>query len=242
MTATAGAGGLVVVADGIGGLDMCGRSLRRLVPRAGLPHEVEVWRWGHGFGRWLADLTDSENHRRMSRALADRVARFRDRRPEGPVYLVGKSGGTGLVVWALEALPEGAVDRAILLAPALSPGYDLSRALRGVTRDVVAFVSPLDLVLLGLGTGLFGTVDRVRGPGAGLLGFRPPEGADPAAAGLYRDRLRQVRWTPAMVGVGYLGGHFAVDWPPFLARYVLPLLGPEPGPDRGLPSTGPAAG
>ena len=45
------------------------------------------------------------------------------------VYLVAKSGGAGVVVKALELIEEKQVERAILLAPALSPDYDLSRAL-----------------------------------------------------------------------------------------------------------------
>lgn len=220
--------GLVMVADGIGGLDICGRWMTRVVRSAGLPLSVEVHHWGHGRGRWLADLTDEENHQLHSAAIARRVEGFLAQHPGAPVYLVGKSGGTGLVVWALERLPEASVERAILLSPALSPSYDLSNAFRALRRELVVFHSPLDLVLLGAGTSLFGTVDRVRSVGAGLVGFRPPDGADDETRGLYRDRLRQVRWTPSMVREAYLGGHFAVDWPPFLKRYVLPWLKPEP--------------
>lgn len=217
-------GGLVVVADGIGGLDLLATSLVRVAPEVGLPHAVCVHRWGHGFARWHADLTDVPHHRRMSGALVEQVETFRDRYPDAPVYLVGKSGGTGIVTWALEQLPEGAVERAVLLAPALSPRYDLSRALRAVGRDLTVFHSPLDLVLLGAGTGLFKTIDRVRSVGAGLVGFRPPIGADDETLALYGEKLRQVRWAPSMARVGYLGGHLGVDTPSFLRAYVAPLL------------------
>ena len=98
---------------------------------------------------------------------------------------MGKSGGTGLVVRALEGLPEDSVEAAVLLSPALSPGYDLSRALRAVRREMVVFWSPLDLFVLGLGTRIFGTVDRVNSVSAGLVGFRPPVGPDEAGAGAY---------------------------------------------------------
>ena len=54
--------------------------------------------------------------------LADMVRRFRHRQPEDPVFLVGKSGGSGLVVKAMEQLEANSLERAILLAPALSPG------------------------------------------------------------------------------------------------------------------------
>ena len=108
---------------------------------------------------------------------------------------MGKSGGSGIVVRALEELPEGSVEAAVLLAPALSPGYDLSRALGAVRREMVVFWSPLDVVILGAGTWLFKTVNRVRSVGAGMVGFRRPAGLDEAGRAQYA-KLRQVRWRP----------------------------------------------
>jgi hypothetical protein len=213
-------GGLVLVADGVGGLDLCGTGLAYVAARERLPHQVRVMRWGHGFGRWFRDLTDVANHEARAAAMAAEIADFRGRRRDAPVFLVGKSGGSGIVVRALEVLPEGSVERAVLIAPALSPGYDLSCALRAVRRETVVFWSPLDVVVLGLGTRLFGTVDRVPGAAAGLTGFRTPPTADPAAYA----KLHQVRWRPAMGTTGYLGGHVGPDSPRFLRRYVLPLL------------------
>src|SRR5205823_1991408 len=108
-------------------------------------------------------------------------------------------------------------EAAILLAPALSPDYDLTRALEAVRREMVVFWSPFDVFVLGLGTRVFGTIDRVRSVSAGLVGFR---GEWP--------KLRQVRWRPSMASSGYLGGHVGPDSPAFLRRYVVPLLTAEP--------------
>ena len=58
---------------------------------------------------------------------------------------------------ALELLDEETVERAVLLAPALSPRYDLTAAFRAVRREMVVFWSPLDVIILGFGTRLFGT-------------------------------------------------------------------------------------
>ena len=88
---------------------------------------------------------------------------------------------------------------------------------------MVVFWSPLDMVVLGLGTRIFGTVDRVNSVSAGLVGFRPPGGLDEGGRLQYR-KLRQVRWRPGMAGTGYLGGHVGPDSPAFLRKYVLPLL------------------
>ena len=160
---------------------------------------------------------------------------------------MGKSGGTGIIVKALERLPEGSgrggdgpscAKKAA--AAALSPEYDLTRALAAVRTEVVVFWSPLDLIVLGLGTRIFGTIDRARSVSAGLVGFRPPKSADPAAYA----RLRQVRWNVGMAPTMYWGGHVGPDSPWFIRRYVLPLLrqsgaesDPASSPARAAPIT-----
>jgi pimeloyl-ACP methyl ester carboxylesterase len=155
------------------------------------------------------------------------VIAFRAEAPTVPVFLVGKSGGTGLVVKALEHLPGDAVETAVLLSPALSPRYDLTAALRAVRRQMVVFWSPLDLIVLGAGTRIFGTIDGIKSVSAGMVGFRPPaQGAgagDADVAAQYR-KLQQVRWGPRMATTGYLGGHVGPDNPAFLRKYVIPLL------------------
>jgi pimeloyl-ACP methyl ester carboxylesterase len=215
--------GVVLVADGVGGLDLCGTALRHVMGSAGDSCRVRIVPWGHGFGRWHADLTNAANHVEKGRVLAAEVAEFKARRPGAPVFLVGKSGGTGMVVRALERLPEDTVEAAVLLAPALSPGYDLSRALGAVRREMVVFWSPMDVFVLGLGTRIFGTIDRRKAVSAGLVGFRRPEGLDERGKAQYA-KLRQVRWRPIMARTGYLGGHVGPDNPAFLRRYVVPLL------------------
>lgn len=217
--------GLVIVADGVGGLDLCGTALRHVMAAGGSLHRVRTLTWGHGFGRWHRDLTDVVNLGAQAAAMAAEVAAWRAARPGSPAFLVGKSGGTGVVVRALEGLPADAVEAAVLLAPALSPDYDLTRALEAVRREMVAFWSPFDVFVLGLGTRVFGTIDRVRSVSAGLVGFRG-EWA----------KLRQVRWRPSMARTGYLGGHVGPDSPAFLRRYVVPLLTAEPEPDAGFPA------
>src|SRR5262249_11086602 len=58
--------GLVLVADGVGGLDLCGIGLRYMLGMERLPYAVELFPWGHGLGRWLADLTDVANQDRQA--------------------------------------------------------------------------------------------------------------------------------------------------------------------------------
>lgn len=215
--------GLVLVADGVGGLDLCGTALRYVIGAEKLPYAVKLVPWGHGWGRWHADLTNSVNRDAKARAVAEEVQTFRDKSPEAPVFLIGKSGGTGVVVKALEGLPGDTVDVAVLISPALSPGYDLTDALRAVRREVVVFWSPWDVFVLGAGTRIFGTIDRVKTVSAGLVGFHPGPPPTDGQRSQY-DKLRQVRWRPTMASTGYFGGHVGPDSPAFLRKYVVPLL------------------
>jgi hypothetical protein len=216
---------LLIVVGGVGGLDWCGIALRHVVRTAGLPYAIEQFLWGHGFLRWHADLTNVANQNVQARSLAARIGKFKSEHPGAPVFVVAKSGGCGIAIKALESLEKGSIERAVLLAPALSPTYDLTAALGAVRRDMVVFWSPLDVVILGLGTRLFGTTDRVRVRSAGLVGFQPPAALahDADRNGVYK-KLRQIRWRPRMAATGYFGGHLGPDSPLFLAKYVVPLL------------------
>src|SRR3954470_262778 len=102
--------GLVVVADGVGGLDLCGTALRYVMGSLKIPYIVKIVTWGHGLGRWHADLTNAANSNLRAREIADSLITFLEESPGIPVFLVGKSGGTGLVVKALEHLPDDAVE------------------------------------------------------------------------------------------------------------------------------------
>lgn len=224
---------LVLVADGVGGFDLCGKALARVLKASGLPYTTSVVRWGHGRGRWYADLSNAANQDARADEVVESVRRYHGEHPDAPIFLVGKSGGCVVMVKALERLSGSGetIERAVLLAPALSPRYDLTKALGSVRREVVVFWSPLDVIILGAGTRIFGTSDRVWCSGAGRVGFlRPRAGTDdPARLAAYK-KLRQVRWSPRMGSTGHLGGHMGTDSPRFLKKYVAPLLRVEAAP------------
>jgi hypothetical protein len=138
---------------------------------------------------------------------------------------VGKSGGAGLVLGAAAQLPEGALQRIILLSPAVSPDYDLRPALHTVRNEVVVYYSPHDQVVLGWGTKQFGTIDRYYEASAGLHGFGMAQGLSAEDTRLYA-RLVQIRWNPRMIRQGNLGGHLGTSMPGFVAQEVAPWLRP----------------
>ena len=66
---------------------------------------------------------------------------------------------SGIAAWALEKLPDDIViDNWVQMQSALSPDYDLSKALAHV-RHAYSFYSDLDAIVLGTGTRTVGTID-----------------------------------------------------------------------------------
>lgn len=217
--------GVVFVVGGVGGIDPLGWSARRELPRVGVPHEIRDFSWSHGRGRFLQDLQDHEHLLRKAAELAEQVERVKAAAPERRVYLLAKSGGTGLALAAAERLPPQTLERIILLSSAVSPIYDLRPALRATRAEIVSYYSPHDRLVLGWGTTQFGTVDRIYGPSAGLHGFTLPPLLDVGDAELYR-RLVQISWHPQMLRHGFAGAHVGDSFPAFVGHVVAPWLRP----------------
>lgn len=217
--------GVIIVVCGIGGIDFVGLSSQWALPRAGVRHEIREFSWTHGKGRLLRDLQDTQHCLRKANELAAEVEKIKTQDPERPVYLVGKSGGTGLVLAAAEQLPPQTLERIILLSPAVAPTYDLRPALRATKYEIVSFYSPYDQLVLNWGTRQFGTIDRYYGASAGLRGFVIPPDLNASDRALY-ERLVQVKWNPAMILEGHLGIHIGTSMPAFVAKEVGPWLKP----------------
>lgn len=226
--------GIVITVEGIGGMDLFGHVAGPTFRRAGLPHEVRRFIWTHGKGKHLKDLQDTGHMVRKADELAVMIRELRADEPKRPIYIVARSGGAGLTLYALEALPPGSVDRVVFLAAAVSPNHDLRPALRAIKHELVTFHSPFDQLVLNLGTRRFGTADRHYGPSAGLHGFVTPTNLDAEGRALYA-RLVQVPWQSRMLLRGNTGSHFGSSLPSFLAAEVGPWLH-ERGPNRQAPA------
>lgn len=215
--------GVVFVVGGVGGIDPIGPAAKWALPHAGVPHEVRDFVWTHGTCCLLKDLQDTRYLMARADDLAVEVRKVTDAEPARPVYLIGHSGGAGLVLAAAERLPPATVERIILLSAAVSPGYDLRPALLATRGEIVSFHSTLDRFWLDWGTTQFGTTDRVYGPSAGLCGFLVPEGLSPGDQALY-GKLVQVAWKPEMVFAQHTGLHHSTCTPGFLMKQVSPWL------------------
>lgn len=189
--------------------------------RAGsVADQLEIYDWTCN-DRGLDVLRATERNHAQAQRIASRIAARIRKHRSAHVILTAVSGGTGVAVWALERLPRDvAVDQVVLVAPAFAPDYDLSAALRHVKDRIYAFTSPIDFVVLGLGTSVFGTIDGKYTEAAGFVGLEIPPHAD----AIQYHKLKEVRYTTAWIRWGNLGDHTGAMSPPFAREYVAPLL------------------
>jgi len=215
---------LLVVVDGVGRFQFAPYAIRWALRDLGSPIETVLFDWHTPIvGEIWTDLMWRRRNRVMGARLARRLLRFHRDCPDRPIHLFAYSGGACVGAFACESLRgRKIVSTLLLVAPAVSPGFDLKPALRAVERCTI-LVSPRDYVILGLGTTLFGTSDRISGKSAGMVGFAGM-GDLPRGSRADYDRCRQVRWDASLRRDGNFGGHAGWIAPAFLRRYLLRLL------------------
>lgn len=218
--------GYIIVLPGIEGRSFFNANIVKGLAAGGVQSAIEVYDWTAG-GPLLfpVNLRAWDRNKRQARKIADKIIDYQDRYPGRPVHLVGHSGGGGLAVLAVEALPPTRrISGAILLAPALSPTYDLSRALRRSGSGFWNFYSPYDVGFLRAGTTVFGNIDGEHSSSAGAVAFTPPWGMGEEDRRLYRSKLHQQRYTHAMSASGHGGGHFGWADHEFVKDWLAPLI------------------
>jgi pimeloyl-ACP methyl ester carboxylesterase len=223
--------GIVYIANGIGDSRAGSDGMRRAATLDKLPFWLETVFWSQGDS--FRDLFNTAQMRFAGQALAQRVLAFRKVHPTERVVLLSHSGGAGVVLSAVEALPPGAVDRVILLAPGIPTSYDLRPALARSREGIDSYWSRNDELLASVES-LYSSVTGINTVTAGRVGFTPIIQC-PQDAALYA-RLRQHQWHRGLVCDGNCGGHMGSARVRFLRRYVLPqiagldLAGPQQGP------------
>jgi pimeloyl-ACP methyl ester carboxylesterase len=213
--------GLVVVLTGIEGRSSFNEAICRGLSDGGVNYAIELTDWTSPWGP-LANLRAQERNRRQAALVADRIIDYLYDYPGRPVYVVGQSGGGAMAAWTAECLPSGYhIDGIIMLDASLSPGYALDTAIRRSNQGIVSFYSQRDIVLLGLGTTIAGTMDGQHSSSAGRDGFVVP--TTPARMLLYR-KLYQIAWQPRMAETGHHGLHITSGAEGFVASYVAPFI------------------
>jgi pimeloyl-ACP methyl ester carboxylesterase len=214
----------VIVVPGIGGDGPVYAQILDSLHDHGCDDSLRVWDWGSSYPLFMISISSQTWHDVSEEHLADQIIQWRKRHPHSRIALIGHSAGAGVVVGALARLPERIqVGPVILLAPSLSPDFDLRPALNHASV-IHVFYSPQDDFWQGVGPIIFGTYDRVHCSGAGREGFTL---ANLSASEKARVVQRGCRRGWKRLGVD--GGHF--DWmaEPFVAAVLAPLIdGPTP--------------
>jgi pimeloyl-ACP methyl ester carboxylesterase len=185
--------------------------------RAGFEGEFMYWKWHAAWRAWLlVPLIADRNYLEVrATKLAGFIAERRRERPEAPLHLVGYSAGGFIAQRALELLSRDVdVDSAVLIAAAFDPRRDLNPGAGRVRKNLVVTSSPLDAIV-GLGSVLIGTCDRIHCRSLGCRGYRGPQ----------CDCLVELRWRPGLVLLGNFGGHFTAPAERFVQRKIAPLMG-----------------
>jgi hypothetical protein len=205
---------------GIGGYRGIDRGMLLGLQEGGLDAEMRPYDWTNG-DPGLGALLATERHKVETQRVTKMIADLRREHPDSRITITCHSGGAGIIVWALEALPADVmVDGVMLLSPALSPKYDLSKALRHVRGKAYVIYSPYDVAVLGVGTSMFGTMDGVKTEASGKTGFAKPQGADEREY----QKLVQVPYDAHWVKLGNIGDHIGSMSRPFARKVLAPLL------------------
>ena len=153
--------------------------------------------------------------------LGKQINGYLQKYPEAEVNIISLSAGTGVCVWACEAVqPPAQVHSIVLLGSSLSSNYDMREALKHIGGGVYVYYSSQDGILEGPVRAL-GTIDgRMDSPSAGLVGLHPPGGA----AG----KIFNIGWSSRYEAYGWAGGHTDSTSEPFvanvLARHIVPAV------------------
>lgn len=218
--------GLAIVLPGIEGRGPLNWCIAQGINDGGFKGGILIHDWTTGIWPLFPfHLRARRRNRRRAATLAKTIVSYQDAFPGRPVHLIGHSGGGGMAVWTLEALPPGrTVNSAVLLGPALSTCYSLESALKKVETGIWNFWSPLDVFFLVALTGGLGTLDGRHRTSAGFNAFARPSGASQDVKKLYRERLNQRCYSPAMANQFHMGGHFGWANRVFVAETLTPIL------------------
>jgi pimeloyl-ACP methyl ester carboxylesterase len=211
----------VIILPGIGGDGAVYGQVARSLADHGCDDCLRVFGWGYSWPLFWFTMSSSTLHDYTERQLADQIVAWRKIHPHSRIILIAHSAGAGVVVGALSRL-SGPIEvgPVILLAPALSPGFDLRPALKHA--DIIhVFYNSNDEFWQGWGPTIFGTYDGAHTDGAGRLGFSLATLSPEEKARVFQHPY-QSTWN----SLGNHGGHF--DWmaEPFVGVVLKPLIDP----------------
>ncbi|GJQ26394.1 MAG: hypothetical protein HBSAPP02_14260 [Phycisphaerae bacterium] len=207
--------GVTFVLGGIEGPSQHSRDMGLGLLRGGYRGAVSIFPWNRcvpviGVFR---NLMSHAHHEQQSDVLVELIRQHRSAY-QSPVNFIAQSGGCFVAVRTLEKLDAAdGVAQAILLAPSISPDYDIRPAAQRCSGGLYSVGGRGDYFFLGLGTMLLGTSDRVHTPSAGLVGWHHRH-----------EKFHEVRWHPSWTRHGYVGNHITTSSRRFIAEVIAPIF------------------
>lgn len=205
---------------GVSGTSHIDYTLREGLKKSGFDGPFEIYDWTCN-DPGLAALRARERNEKQAQIVADMIAKQFRAHPGQPIWVTCHSGGAGPATWALEKLPADVkVQGFLMLAPALSPTYDLTKALSHVTDRAYYFFSAADDLVLGTGTKMFGTIDGQKVESAGKVGFERPKDGDEKQYAKLLGKAYMKEWAR----FGNVGGHVGCMHGSFVQAIVGPVM------------------
>jgi pimeloyl-ACP methyl ester carboxylesterase len=218
--------GLVIILPGIEGCSSVNDSIARGLVAGRLSHAIQIIDWRR-FRPWNPlHLAMWRHNHTQAREVADLIMTYQRDFPGQPVHLIGHSAGAGMALFVLEHLKEDqAVTSVTLLSAAVSRRFDVERLLNRTTAGIWNFYSPLDIPTVGIGTLLFGTMDRRHAVSAGAMGFLTQNSNSISSQNLQQQRplLTQIPYQKAMARSWNFGGHFGATNAVFIRDNIVPI-------------------
>lgn len=211
---------LVVLVPGCAGDGFWYNDLRKSVAATQPAVTVRTFEWGAPKFLYVLNLQDQKIHDEAEAALAKAIKSWRDRYPAGRLTLLGHSAGCGVILGSLSRLEKRVdVENVVLLAPSVSPDYQIAPALRQIAGTLHVFFSDSDRLWLGWRTSTFGTYDSVKSEAAGKVGLNVEQ-----LDSNLRCKIVQHSYEREFLELGNGGGHFGPLARRFDQKVIAPLV------------------
>lgn len=196
--------------DGAGNWGFGVSEVKAGLQASGYRGHVVNYRWSPTFNPALDQTVGRPVAKLKGRDLGRQITAYLRKYPQNEVNIIALSAGTGVAVWACEAVePPAKVHSLVMLGSSLSASYDMRAALANISGGVWVYHSPNDQILLGP-VATLGTIDgKIGSAPAGLVGLR-------ASSPL----IHNVPWRPAYERYGWTGAHTDATSTPFVKAYL----------------------
>lgn len=195
------------------------RSVNAGLRNAGFRGRFRNYAWSSFLGPTTDHLITARS-RLVARGLSRQIEEARRDAPDEPIYLMGLSAGTAVILSAVDELAQGVkVDHVVLFSSSVSSNRNLVPVMNNITGRLYATTSPHDGILKAIVT----NADGGDGPPVGLAGFHYSGQGGRVGTNAY-DRVFNLPWRASFLQYGWDGGHTAVTTATFVQHVIAPRL------------------